>query len=218
TSPGLNLGFNTSEAPDIVAKNRKALWQDQNISSDWVAYAKQVHSNRVKVVKNGGTFSNTDALITQVPGLAMAIQVADCAAILLADTQSSTIAAVHAGWRGAVGDILPITLSKMNELGVRNRNIKAFISPCISVKNFEVGTEVSSQFPPKFVDNQSYKKPHIDLKAFLNFQLMKNGILQKAIETAHACTMHSGNYYSYRREGKQSGRMMAVIQYQMPAS
>jgi YfiH family protein len=104
---GMNLGFNTHEAPETVAENRQTLIEAYNIDDDWIAFADQVHGNRIEVVTDGGTFTHTDGLITQVPGLALAIQTADCAAVLMADVQSQTIAAVHAGWRGAAGDIVP---------------------------------------------------------------------------------------------------------------
>lgn len=209
---GLNLGFNTDEFPEIVAQNRKALLQFFDIASEWVAFANQVHGNHVKVVTAGGTFTGTDALVTQIPALALAIQVADCGAILLADSASRTIGAVHAGWRGAVGDILPKTVRKMTDLGASVSNLKAFISPCISKKSFEVGPEVATQFPGAFVDAENYKKPHVDLKGFLRHQLQQVGLITANIEVHPGCTMLDHDYYSYRRELQQSGRMMAVIQ------
>lgn len=210
---GLNLGFNTGEAPEIIEDNRKKLCEAFDIDPHWVAFANQIHSNRVKIVTNGGTFAETDGLITQVPGLALAMQVADCAAVLIADPASSIIAAVHAGWRGAAGDIVPRAIEKMIQLGADIAGCKAFISPCISLKNFEVGNEVADQFPEEFVDFNSYEKPHINLKAFLNYQLKDAGLEETNIEIHPECTIaEEYKYYSYRREGDGSGRMMAVIQ------
>lgn len=209
---GLNLGYNTQEIPEVVTQNRQLLLAELRIDRDWIAFANQVHSNRVTIVNEGGTFAETDALITQIPGLALAIQVADCAAVLLADSDKKTIAAVHAGWRGAAGDIVLRTLEKMKTLGARTENCRAFISPCISVANFEVGDEVADQFPPQFVDAYSYKKPHVDLKGFLVHQLLEAGLPEINIEVNPECTIEKGDrYYSYRREKDQSGRMMAVI-------
>lgn len=208
---GLNLGFNTDEAPEIIRKNRLKVIEEFDLDPEWIAFANQVHSNRVKVVTNGGTFANTDALITQVPGLALAILVADCAAILVADEACKTIAAIHAGWRGAAGDIIPRTMERMKELVDYPATYRAFISPCISIKNFEVGEEVADQFPDKFVDYKTYAKPHINLKEFLKNQLLQQGLQPENIEVDAGCTVANEQFYSYRREGKQSGRMMAVI-------
>src|SRR6056297_851612 len=81
--PGLNFGFNTIEKKELVAANRLSLLSHLRLDPEWVAYADQVHSNRVQVVTEGGTFPSTDGLVTTIPGLTLGIQVADCAAVLL---------------------------------------------------------------------------------------------------------------------------------------
>lgn len=211
--PGLNLGFNTPESSNVVSKHRSTLYETLHINPRWVATAKQVHSNKVQEVTQGGTYPATDGLITRVPGLTLAIQVADCAAVLLWDEQNEIIAALHAGWRGAAADIVPVGIERMAELGADPQKIKAFVAPCISVGNFEVGHEVAEQFPDQFVDYDSYKKPHVDLKRFVEHQLREAGVSESNIEIRPECTIADAEqFYSYRREGDQSGRMMALIQ------
>lgn len=210
--PGLNLGFNTQESADIVERNRQTMIDELGLDNNWIAFARQVHSNRIRVITGGGIYPNTDGLITQVPGLALAIQIADCAAVLIADLASQTIAAVHAGWRGAASDIVPRAMKKMGEIGAKMNRCKAFVSPCICVEHFEVGQEVASQFPAFFVECDGYEKPHVDLKGFLWHQLRQGGINESNIEIHPGCTMGDERYYSYRREQERSGRMMAVIQ------
>lgn len=211
--PGLNLAFNTSEGNEIVAQNRLALLESLNLDPEWVAYADQVHSNRIQVVTQGGTYPSTDGLITQIPGLTLTIQVADCAAVLLWDSANKIIGAFHAGWRGAVGDIVPKGIEMMIEQGADPQKTKAFVSPCLSLKNFEVGREVADQFPGQFVDYETYAKPHVNLKNFLRYQMKESGIPESNIEIHEECTIeHPEYFYSYRREGNQSGRMMGLIQ------
>jgi len=211
--PGLNFGFNTSETKELVAANRLTLLSHLRLDPEWVAYADQVHSNRIKVVAEGGTYPSTDGLITQIPTLTLGIQVADCTAILLWDSTNRVIGALHAGWRGAAGDIVPMGIEKMVEQGANPRNIKAFVSPCISLKNFEVGQEVAVQFPDEFVDYEHYQKPHLNLKSFLKHQLVEAGIPKEQIEVSDRCTIEEADdFYSYRREGEKSGRMLALIQ------
>lgn len=211
--PGLNLAFNTSEQKGVVAQNRLALLESLQIDPDWVAYADQVHSNRIQVVTQGGTYPATDGLITQIPGLTLSIQVADCAAVLLWDSTNKVIGALHAGWRGAVGDIVPKGIEMMIGQGANPQNIKAFVSPCLSLKNFEVGQEVAEQFPARFVDYESFRKPHVDLKKFLRHQMEVSDILTSNIEIRKECTIEQEeDFYSYRREGEKSGRMMGLIQ------
>lgn len=210
---GLNLGFNTTEKKEIVAENRLTLLASLDIDPEWVAYGDQVHSNRIRVVTEGGTFPSTDGLITQIPGLALAIQVADCAAILLWDAKNKIIGALHAGWRGAASDIVPAGIDKMKKLGAEPHSMSAFVSPCISLKNFEVGPEVADLFPDKFVDYEHFEKPHVDLKGFLKHQMQEAGLSDEQIEINPKCTIEDvENLYSYRRQGKKSGRMMAIIQ------
>lgn len=211
--PGLNLGFNTPERNEVVAHNRLTLLASLDLDGEWVAYADQVHSNRVRVVTQGGTYPETDGLITRIPGLTLGIQVADCAAVLIWDTENKIVAALHAGWRGAVGDIVPKGINMMKEQGGNPQNMKGFVSPCLSLKNFEIGEEVAVQFPEEYVDYESFEKPHLNLKGFLQHQMIQAGIPVSQIEIRNECTIdQADNLYSFRRKGKQSGRMMGLIQ------
>lgn len=211
--PGLNLGFNTIEREEIIQNNYTALFEALDLDFHWVAFGNQVHGNRIRVVTQGGTYTETDGFVTQVSKLALAIQVADCAVVLLGDPQNRIVAAVHAGWRGAEGDIVPKAVKYMTAQGAEPKYIKAFVSPCISPQHFEVGQEVAEQFPEAFVDYESYEKPHVDLKGFIRRQLMTKGVKPEHIEVHQGCTVSdTDSFYSYRREGKQSGRMAGVIQ------
>jgi len=211
--PGLNIGLNTGEARDRVKANREYLWNVLGVDPEWVAMGKQVHSNRVQFVSSGGLFDNTDGLVTTVPGLTLAIQVADCAAVLLADAGNRVVAALHAGWRGAVGGVVPQGIAVMQHYGGDPQQMQAFISPCIGRKNFEVGPEVADLFPDTFVDYESYEKPHVDLKGFIRMQLEEAGLPEGAVEVHSGCTMEEDReFYSYRREQERSGRMLGMIQ------
>lgn len=209
--PGLNLGLNTEEDEEIILQNRRLLLDEIGLNTHQIAYAIQVHKTKIEVVQHSGTYTNTDAFVTAKTNLALAIQVADCAAVLFADPKNRVIAAAHAGWRGAAGNIIPKTLIKMISLGAEIKNIKAFISPCISLKNFEVGEEVAAQFPDKFVDRNNYEKPHVDLKKFIRHQLLEQGMMESKIELDIHCTINDEQFYSYRRQKEKSGRMMGII-------
>ncbi|MTI88258.1 MAG: peptidoglycan editing factor PgeF [Balneolaceae bacterium] len=208
---GLNLGFNTEEKKSVIRQNRKQLLELIGTDPEHFAFATQVHKTQVEGVKAGGQFDDTDALVSATPGIALAIQVADCAAVLLGDSKNGVIGAVHAGWRGAVGNIVPKTISKIKALGGQTSELKAFVSPCISLSKFEVGTEVASEFPSQFVDYTSYAKPHVDLKGFIKHQLNQQGIADERIEVDSACTISEEQFYSYRRQKNSSGRMMGII-------
>lgn len=208
---GLNLGLNTPEKAEVINSNRRVLAGLINSSADDLCFIKQVHGTDVGYVTQGGLHGSMDGFFTDVPGLALCIQVADCAAVLFADEDNQVIGAAHAGWRGAINGILPNIIRRMSELGADPKQIKAYMSPCISLESFEVGPEVAVQFPERYVESHRFEKPHIDLKAFIGDQLLESGLMPGSIESDSSCTMADPKYYSYRREGQKSGRMMGVI-------
>lgn len=210
--PGFNLGLSSEESPEKVQQNIERLATEFGINLDHFAYAKQVHGNRIQQVKRGGCYDETDALITDIPGITLAIQVADCAAVLICDPVRQVSAAVHAGWRGVVQNIVPLTVKEMSKISSEVSDMRAYISPCLSEKAFEVGEEVAEHFPEEFVNRKDYRKPHVNLKAFIFHQLRNAGLEEEQIETDEGCTLSGNQYYSYRRQKKDSGRMMAVIQ------
>ncbi|MAO64763.1 MAG: polyphenol oxidoreductase [Balneola sp.] len=208
---GFNLGLNTAENENLILKNREILLDKIGLDAHQITYAVQEHKTHIEEVKHGGTYPNTDAFVTTKTDLALAIQVADCAAVLLADPVNKVIGAAHAGWRGAAGDIVPKTIAKMKELGAETQQLKAYVSPCISLQNFEVGEEVASKFPDEFVDRSKYEKPHVDLKEFLRYQMLEAGMMESKIELDTECTINNEDFYSYRRQNNKSGRMMGII-------
>lgn len=209
--PGLNLGNNTDVPSLETETNLSDLFRETGLDRGRLATARQVHGTRVRLVNRPGIFAGTDGLITNTPGLLLGIQVADCAAVLLADSKNQVIGAVHAGWKGAAGGILPSAISEMNKLGTRTETLSVYISPCISMKNFEVGEEVARRFPDSFVNRVNFRKPHVDLKSFLENQLLKAGVRRKQIEISQECTVENSRFYSYRREKEKAGRMLALI-------
>ena len=208
---GLNLGFNTAEDEEVVKGNRNFLANAISTPIADIAFANQVHGSDIAEVTSGGIYDNIDGFVTKKKGLALAIQVADCAAVLLADSNEGVIGAVHAGWRGAEADIVPNAIREMIDLGANLKDIKVFISPCISEENFELGEEVANKFPNEFINRESYSKPHLDIKNFIENQLLNAGIYGSNIEIESSCTYSDINYYSYRRDGKKAGRMMGII-------
>ncbi len=210
--PGLNIGFNSKERQDVILHNLNILSAEINTPMKNIALANQIHSSNIKVINEGGIYPDTDAFVTIKPGLALVIQVADCGAVLFGDPKSKVIGIAHAGWRGAVGNIVPKTIEKMIGLGAKADQIRVFTSPCLAKHNFEVGDEVADQFPDKLVDRESYAKPHVDLKGLIYDQLLSSGILEKNVFVDERCTIdHDSMFYSYRREKEKSGRMAGII-------
>jgi YfiH family protein len=207
---GLNLGENTGSSMQVVKRNLEILDQEINDNGN-IALADQIHGADVSVISDSGYYTGIDGFITTENRLLIGIKVADCVAILLADSTTHALAAVHAGWRGAASGILPNTLDKMKKEGSDLSELVCYISPCISVRNFEVGEEVAEKFPSQFINRSIGEKPHLDLKGFLASQLRDAGVQNSNIEIDPRCTVDNSSFYSYRRERDKAGRMLAFI-------
>lgn len=207
---GLNFGENTRTPMPVVKRNLDVLNREIKHNSNF-ALAEQVHGADVSVVSEPGYYTGIDGVVTSKKNLVIGIKVADCAAILLSDPVNGIIAAVHAGWRGAAAGILSIALDKMKTAGAELGNIICYISPCISVQNFEIGEEVAEKFPAQFIDRSIGQKPHLNLKEFLSTQLNDAGVSISNIEIDSRCTIDDTSFYSFRRERDKAGRMLAFI-------
>lgn len=208
---GINFGINTSEDLSVIKKNRHLLAVETGADPDMFVIAEQVHGDHIEIAEEPGLYRKTDGLITKNQNLVLTIQVADCAAVMVADTENRIIGIFHAGWRGAAKNIVSKGVRTMKSLARKDPHYTAYISPCISERNFEVGHEVAGQFPAEFVDYNSYKKPHINLKSFLNAELVHNGVQHDHIQVSDECTMDDPRFYSYRREREKAGRMLACM-------
>lgn len=209
----LNLGLSTADSKESVRKNRAIAAASLGLTEADMAIAGQVHGADVLTVTEPGLFPGFDGLVTRTPGLLLSISAADCAAVLLADPVAGVIGACHAGWRGHVAGIERNTLQAMVALGASPTHIRAFIGPCISQKNFEVGDEVAVQFDDGFVErNVSTGKAHVDLSGSIMASLMKGGVLHPNLEQSPLCTFQeTDQLFSYRAQKGKTGRMMGMI-------
>lgn len=217
----LNLGFNSGDHPDEVIQNREILSRSLNIPSAKLVFPKQVHSANIRFLQNNflqlsdegrkEILKETDALITDVKGLCIAIKTADCVPVLLYDCNKKVIAAIHAGWRGTVQNITALTIQKMvKEAGSDPRDILAGIGPSISPSVYEVGKEVWEQFSPEFYhqNGSGHSKRLLNLWKANFSQLMQSGVSFENIEIAEMCTYSDSSlFFSARRDGVNTGRM-----------
>lgn len=194
---GLNLlkwldhGFGTRDAP---------------LTQLDAASLAQIHSTQIVVARTPGNAGEGDALITNLPGLPVSIRTADCFPILLADPENLAIGAVHAGWRGTVGEIVCRALDTMrSEFGTSPQRVFAAIGPGIGSCCYEVGDEVARRFGKT-------KAGNLDLAAINRAQLENAGVPASQIDTLGYCTKcHPELFHSYRRDGERAGRMISYI-------
>ena len=174
----------------------------------------QVHSSTL-VQARVGQRPEADALFTQESGLALAVVTADCVPVLL--LSDSFVAAVHAGWRGIASRILEATVTR---LAPEPAAVGAIIGPSIGPCCYEVGQGVADQVAAASDTSiitvpRGKTKPHLDLYHAARTQLERAGI--RNIQTHASCTQCAKNEHgeplwcSYRRDGKNAGRNLAMI-------
>ena len=171
-----------------------------------LALPRQVHSDNVLWMNEAGRPEETDAVITDKPGLCVCVKTADCIPVLLYDTRKRVVAAVHAGWRGTVSRIVQKTIKQMQPLN--STDIHAIIGPGISLEQFEVGDEVyeafrDAGFPMERIARKAARW-HIDLWEANRWLLEELGV--RDIYIQGTCTRTSEDFYSARRETINTGR------------
>jgi len=209
---GMNLSYRVGDSPENVRNNRAQFLGSFGCSEAETAFAAQCHSSVIRYVSTPGLHAECDALVTREVHLGLAISVADCVPILLADPETRTIGAVHAGWRGSRAGIAGKTISEMTgECGVDVRHVKAFIGPSAGPCCYEVGKDVANQFRPEIRTDRD-DRTTLDLKRENALQLLESGVPRENVEVDARCTICGSDlFHSFRRDGNNSGRMLAFI-------
>ena len=214
----LNLGLDLGDQPDAVHSNLERLCDNAKLPMPHRSV--QVHGTDVLCCQDSGMQHDAaaDVLISTQPHCTLAVRTADCLPILLVDTQHGIHAAVHAGWRGSAAQIVHIAVQQMQQRGAQTSSILASLGPCIQSCCFEVDHNTAQALEhthPKASQAIRYNtdKAYPDLQAINRLQLLASGILPKHIETFPICTCCTPeHFFSWRRDGKHSGRMLAIVQ------
>ena len=219
---GLNLGLNLGDERERVQHNRRvvARWAGAP-----VAFATQVHGREVVVVDGqppDGTDSVAvaDALVTTRTDVALAVLVADCIPVLLADPDAGVVAAVHAGRGGLVAGVLQAALDTMTDLGARPERILATVGPSIAGESYEVPAELRDQVAralPATAATTSWGTPALDLRAGAVAALRARGV--QRVCRLDRDTFVDASLYSHRRAsaaGTTTGRSCGVVRLLPP--
>lgn len=176
---------------------------------------RQIHSD---VVLNAAGLKNRDregdALVSDCPGTSIGVRTADCVPILLLDCGSRAVAAVHAGWRGTAAEIAKRTVEKMSsDFETSPADLYAAIGPCIRACCYQVGIEVAQQFASVFPEWKRDARVHkLDLAEANRRHLQAAGMNPDRILDSCLCTTcQPAQFFSYRREPENPGRMLAAI-------
>jgi len=237
----LNLSFTDWDSRANVVKNRARFQGALRAGEFKLLPQKQLHSDIVHRYSSVPAQPRKgDASVTSQPGLLLATQTADCVPILLLDPQKRAVATIHAGWRGTLARIAEKTVGRMQlEFGCRPADLLAAIGPCIGPCCYEVAADFVTKFTAQFQDGHEYfdeartgeepnplqwlnmsppghqpppKTVHLDLRKANQSQLRISGLRAKDIFVSDLCTgCRTDLFFSYRKEGALSGRMLAVI-------
>lgn len=217
-SPDLHYaGFNTCDytGDDArhIAECRAELARKLGIDLHSIYFPRQTHSVNVAVIDGSDVdLEGVDALVTALPGVALAIHTADCVPIVLADPEAGVIGAAHSGWRGTVGNIAAKTVEAMTRLGAKPGRVVAAMGPCICADCFEVGEEVAEKFEGMGCVLRTFERPHVDLPEAVALGLAAAGVPRRNIAMPPACSRcNPHDYFSARRLGINSGRTLTVI-------
>lgn len=198
----LNLGDHVGDSLDSVAKNREIISEKFGPTQ----YMKQVHGNRVAVIEEVTDEAPTaDALITGIPGITLAVMIADCIPLILSSRHS--VAAVHVGRKGLVNRVAEKTIEIMREIS--DQEITATLGPAICGKCYEVSQEIFDEVVashPVAASRTGANTLALDLVAGLITDLQNLGV--KRIDNQSRCTVESDELFSFRRSaitGRQAG-------------
>lgn len=153
----LNLGLTHDDLASNVEGNRALFFQAVGAADadgkTWpLAQVRQVHSAIVQQIDSASARPAAgDGLITNTPGLLLAIKTADCVPVLIADVKRRVVGAFHAGWRGTAARIVVKGVGEMRrQFGSEPRDLRAAIGPCIRKCCYSVGSEVRAEFESQF--------------------------------------------------------------------
>ncbi|MEC8144939.1 MAG: peptidoglycan editing factor PgeF [Pseudomonadota bacterium] len=233
---GGNYGLKVGDVPAAVVANRSRLrsflQEQQSVKGGLTAsgssaepqiqWLDQVHGHTCIYVDSDlpGRDEHppkADAMWTDLPDIALAIQSADCVPVVLTDAGGEVIAAAHGGWRGLTRSVLAVLIEAMP---TKPKELCAWVGPCIGPAHFEVAEDVWGLMVDKYssfvLDHPTKpEKRFLDLPNLARHQLWESGVMKVAL--SGACTYASEDFYSHRRathengRGAQTGRMATVI-------
>ena len=219
---GLNVAPHTGDFGACVRMNRGIV--SQLVPSDPV-WLRQVHGTVIVDAAAAGGEPEADASWSMTPGVVCTVMTADCLPVLLADAEGRIVAAVHAGWKSLAQGIIQKSVALMREKTSDDARIFAWLAPRIGPESFEVGEDVLDAMKAHLPDAQQAFAPRengrylCDLAALARQALTRSGVAEADIDDCGLSTAADPKrFYSYRRDGKKSGRHAAMIWIKPAAS
>lgn len=232
--PESTTGAFATVAPHHAFTTRALSFRGEQVAHDWETLAthlittpdrivrvSQVHGRRVLIVTPEvppPDAAEADAIVCTDPMRAVAVRVADCVPILLADRRHRVVAAIHAGWRGSCAGIAGATVEAIEALGIPAADLVACIGPSMGPCCYQVDDTVRRSFLSVTPDAATWFADDgpghwkLDLWRANVDQLAWAGVPEDAIEQMRVCTGDErARCWSYRRDGAEAGRLVAAI-------
>lgn len=223
------LDFAILRTPELRRENERRLGEAVGFDGSKLHHVRQVHGREV-VVADGNVEAmlgvEADAIIAEPKtDFPIAVRVADCGPVLVADPKSGRVAAVHAGWPGVVAGVVPAAIERLASADGAGHasGFVAAIGPCIGACCFEVGDDVCAKIVGASSDavvvrrEVERQKAWVDVRRAIRIQLVTAGLADASIDDvpgkgSESCTRcNAASFYSYRRDGDASGRQLGVI-------
>lgn len=220
----LNCGPGSGDDRERVIENRRRAMQALSPADAKLVTLYQVHGRDAVIVCDPwemGHAPKSDAMATNVPGIALGILTADCAPILLADAEARVVGAAHAGWKGAAAGVIESAVEAMERLGARRDRLVAAIGPSISQPSYEVGDELRTMLGQTCSDNEEFftlssREGHwqFDLSGFAQTQL-KRARIENTLAFPACTYLQVSDFFSYRRATHRGepdyGRQLSAV-------
>ena len=205
-----NLARHVGDDTDAVEENRRHLARRIGLPADRVVFMNQVHGSEVAVIEHPDPARppEADGLVTRTADVALAVLVADCVPVLLADARAGVVGVAHAGRRGLHAGIAPAVVDAMRDLGART--ILARVGPSVCGRCYEVPEQMRakvSSAEPAAWSTSATGSPALDVAAGVTEQLRRLGV---DVGRLGGCTVEDRSLYSYRRD-HTTGRFAGVV-------
>jgi YfiH family protein len=186
-----------------------------------IVRVRQIHGRDVILVRPGEALPDSagaDAILSLDPARPIAIRIADCVPVLVADRRGRVVGAAHAGWRGTCAGVASALVEAIDKAGVPASDLVAAVGPSIGPCCYQIDGRVRDAFLSAdplasdwFADDGAGRWK-LDLWRANATQLVRSGIPRSAIHAARYCTAdHLADCFSYRKEGAETGRLVAAI-------
>ena len=214
----LNLGTSNGDDPALVERNLALVAESFDTQPSMVARMSQFHGNDVHVVRadHDGSVPRVDALVTDVPGRALLVRVADCVPVVLVAPDDGVVGVAHAGREGVANGVAVRAVEAMRGLGARR--VEAWLGPRACAKCYEVPEQMRDRVSSLVAATRATTRtgtPSLDLGAGLVEQLTRADVqVNDLADHRDACTIEGADdFFSYRRQGQRSGRLGALVRW-----